>query len=334
MTTGNSPGKDMRLNEHKLEASRNFANKLWNASRFVIAKLPESSNLDSWYKPNPTNLQDRWILSRLNRVSGQVRQYMNEYQFGEAQRIIYEFLWGEYCDWYIEMAKVRMSSMENSKSCPVPTLVYVLERILRLLHPFMPFVTEEIWQTLVSKLPVEPDMPKALIVASYPEENRIMICEQSEDQMAVITEIVRSVRNLRAEFRIQESQHLKAIVYTPGFEDLVKSESTTVNFLARIELITKDIVNPIDLSENHVSLVLKNGTITVLLESFVDTESEKKRLHLEINELDIHRIRLMDRLRDKNFLNKAPELVVEQERQRLIEMDERRNRIKEIISSL
>ena len=334
LTTGNSPGKDMRLNEHKLEASRNFANKLWNASRFVIAKLPESSNLDSWYKPNPTNLQDRWILSRLNRVSGQVRQYMNEYQFGEAQRIIYEFLWGEYCDWYIEMAKVRMSSMENSKSCPVPTLVYVLERILRLLHPFMPFVTEEIWQTLVSKLPVEPDMPKALIVASYPEENRIMICEQSEDQMAVITEIVRSVRNLRAEFRIQESQHLKAIVYTPGFEDLVKSESTTVNFLARIELITKDIVNPIDLSENHVSLVLKNGTITVLLESFVDTESEKKRLHLEINELDIHRIRLMDRLRDKNFLNKAPELVVEQERQRLIEMDERRNRIKEIISSL
>lgn len=334
LTTGNSPGKDMRINEQKLEASRNFANKLWNASRFVIAKLPESSNLDSWYKPNPTHLQDRWILSRLNRVSGQVRQYMNEYQFGEAQRIIYEFLWGEYCDWYIEMAKVRMRSMENSKNCPVPILVYALERILRLLHPFMPFVTEEIWQILVSKLPVEPDMPKALIVASYPEENRIMICEKSEDKMEVITEIVRSVRNLRAEFRIQESQYLKAIVYTPGFEDLVKSESATVNFLARVELITKDIENPIDLLENHVSLVLKHGTITVLLESLVDTESEKKRLHLEVNELDIHRIRLMDRLRDKNFLNKAPELVVEQERQRLIEIDERRNRIKEIISSL
>ena len=167
LTTGTAAGADMRTNEGKLEASRNFANKLWNASRYVMSNLESQDGAEAWSWPpaEPSHLEDRWITSRLHRVAGQVQRYMEEYQFGEAQRVIHDFLWNEYCDWYLEMSKVRLRSGDQS---PLPVLAFVLERTLRLLHPFMPFITEEIWQSLVDYLPDEPERPSTLTSRPVP----------------------------------------------------------------------------------------------------------------------------------------------------------------------
>ena len=165
LTTGTAPGNDLRLGESKLESSRNFANKLWNAARFVMASLKsaDAASLSGWYDlPELKHRQDRWLLDRLNLAIGSVNHYLREYEIGEAQRTIYEFLWGEFCDWYIEMAKVRLRAGDSE---PLRVLAHVLERTLRLLHPFMPFITEEIWQNLLGLLPKEGD-PSAL---SLPE---------------------------------------------------------------------------------------------------------------------------------------------------------------------
>ena len=334
LTTGNSPGNDMRLNEQKLEASRNFANKIWNASRFVMTNLAGAVGLEGWHQPHPTHRQDRWILSRLNHVSAQVQRYMDEYQFGEAQRVIHEFLWGEYCDWYIEMAKIRMRSDDDGVPSPLPVLVYVLERVLRLLHPFMPFITEEIWQTLTSSLPEEPGRSDTLVLASYPQADASLIDEQAETEVGAVTEIVRAIRNLRAEFRIQESQVLKAVVDAPEVGEVIEAEAATVRFLARVEPLVVDSSGKATASSDRVTLVLSKGTVTVPLAGLAEVNREKERLSTEIDELDVHRARLSARLNDKEFLTKAPEEVVERERQRLADSEDRRARIMEILSSL
>ena len=226
LTTGNSPGNDMRLNESKLEASRNFANKLWNAARFVLSRLEDAQGLEGWHQPRGLHRHDRWILSRLDTVCGQANRYMEEYQFGEAQRVIHDFLWSEYCDWYIEMAKVRLrdpagDGEDGAPPSPVPVLAYVLEKVLRLLHPFMPFITEEIWRTLMEYLPQEPRGAEALIVAPYPQPGETPQDGQAESEVKGVVDLTRAIRNVRAEFRVPASQHLRARAYvepglTPG----------------------------------------------------------------------------------------------------------------------
>ena len=164
LTTGTSPGNDSRISIEKMEASRNFANKLWNAARFVIRSLEAGGNVTSEIKQDKLKTEDRWILSRLNRTIDEVTRLLNEYQFGEAQRQIHDFLWGEYCDWYIELAKIRLQANDTS---PLPVLVHVLEKSLRLLHPFMPFITEELWQHLKKYLK-QPQV-ESIMIAKYPE---------------------------------------------------------------------------------------------------------------------------------------------------------------------
>ncbi|MDP6550495.1 MAG: class I tRNA ligase family protein, partial [Dehalococcoidia bacterium] len=181
LITGNTPGNDMRLSEGKLSASRNFVNKLWNATRYVLTTLNETSNIEGWQTPSAEHRHDRWILSRLNRVTGRVQRYMEEFQYGEAQREVHDLFWGEFCDWYIEMAKIRLRSGEGPS--PLPTLVHVLERSLRLLHPFIPFVTEELWQTLRSRLPQGDELPDALVIAPYPSADEGALDATAEGEM-------------------------------------------------------------------------------------------------------------------------------------------------------
>ena len=351
LTTGNSPGNNMRLNEQKLEASRNFANKLWNAARFVMTSLdgaggPEGHRgSDSTYPrrepvegagstPRPTHRHDRWILSRLNRVAAQVQRFMDEYQFGEAQRVIHDFLWGEYCDWYIEMAKIRLSREGDGGASPLPVLAYVLERVLRLLHPFMPFITEEIWQTLVDYLPKEPGRPDVLMIAPYPEADATLIDERAEAEVGAVIEVVRAVRNLRAEFRIQPAQSLEALVDAPEVGEVVEAEASTIKTLARVEPLTVNSNAEQSASGDRVALVLASGTVTIPLAGLVDLSRERERLSGEIGELDASRARLSARLMDEKFLTRAPEEVVERERQRLESLEERRARVDDILSRL
>ena len=335
LTTGNSAGNNMRLNEQKLEASRNFANKLWNAARFVVTNVEDADGLEGWHQPpRPTHRQDRWILSRLNRVAAEVQRFMEEYQFGEAQRVLHDFLWSEYCDWYLEMAKIRLRSDGKDGPSPLPVLAYVLERVLRLLHPFLPFITEEIWQTLMGRLPEAPDGPEALMVAPYPASDPALIDEEAEEEVGAIIEMVRAVRNLRAEFRIQPSQRLEAVVAASEMGAVVEAEAEAIKALARVEPLTVALPGEINDSSDQVALVLAKGTVTVPLGGLVDLSRERERLESELGELEANQARLSARLRDEAFMSKAPEEVVDRERQRLESSEERRARVVEILARL
>ena len=332
LTTGNSPGNDMRLSEQKLEGSRNFANKLWNAARFVIANLEGATGLDSWDQPKPVHRHDRWIISRFNATAARVQGYMEEYQFGEAQRVVYDFLWSEYCDWYIEMSKIRMRS-DGAASSPLPVLTYVLEGVLRMLHPFMPFITEEIWTTLMDAVPAQARRPEALIVASYPEPDSALMDQDAEAEVGAVIDVIRAVRNLRAEFRIPATESVGATFDAPEFGPVIESEADTIASLARVKPLA---VGPADGqgSDDRVSMVLTSGTVTVPLGGLVDIERERKRLIDELGELETHRGRLSARLSDDAFVSRAPEEVVGRERQRLQDAEERRERVAEILSRL
>ncbi|MCI0795228.1 MAG: valine--tRNA ligase [Chloroflexi bacterium] len=338
VTIGTSPGNNQRLNEQKLEASRNFANKLWNASRFVMSYLEREKVADDWHRPpRPLHRQDRWILSRLNRLAADVQRHMEEYNFGEAQRAVHDFMWHEYADWYIEMAKIRLRNDPDGPS-PMPYLAYVLEQILRLLHPFMPFITEELWQTLLEFLPPVPDAPEALIIAGYPKSDQTLIDDKAESEIDTVIEIVRAIRNMRAEFRIQPNQSVEAVVETPEIAAIAEAEADTIRMLARVDPLTFDTSagpngKPAS-SNDRVSLVLQSGTVTIPLGGLVDLDKERQRLRGEIDEIQTNHARLSARLQDDNFTSKAPEEVVDRERQRLEGIEERRGRVEEILSRL
>ena len=334
LTGGNSPGNDMRLNEQKMEASRNFANKLWNAARFVMSNIDDRAGLEGWHDPKPVHRQDRWILSRLSQASAQVDGYMKEFQFGEAQRVIHDFLWNEYCDWYIEMAKIRMRSGGPDAGTPLPVLAYVLERVLRLLHPFMPFVTEEVWQNLVRVLPEEPNRPEALIVALYPEANESLIDERAESEMGSVIEVIRAVRNLRAEFRIDASMSLKAAVDAPLLAPVLEDEAATIKSQAGIDPLIIGADSGGVSEGDSVALVLTGGTVTVPLGGMVDLDRERARLADELQQLKKNLGRLSTRLADQQFLSKAPEDVIERERQRLASGRDRSARIEDMLARL
>ncbi len=331
LTTGNSPGNDMRLTDAKMRSSRNFTNKLWNAARFVLSHLERWDGAPlSWDRPDVEHVEDRWILSRLNRAAAQVDRFMNEFQFGEAQRVIHDFLWGEYCDWYVEMAKVRIRADDQS---PVPTLAYTLERTLRLLHPFLPFITEEIWQNLAQRMDGEPDAP-ALMVAPYPAAEPDAYDDQAEEQIEAVIEIVRAVRNIRAEFRIQPSQTIEAVVHAPDVAGAIQTETAAIKTLGQVDPL---VVNGSDAgpsANDRVSLVLSRGTVEVPLGGLVDLGRERERLAGELTENGRNLARLEARLQDDRFLSRAPEDVVERERERLASVRDRRARIQETLARL
>ena len=336
LTIGNSPGNDQRLNEQKLEASRNFANKLWNAARFVMGNLEGAgAALDGWHSPAPpSHRQDRWIMSRLNRVAAQVDRFMENYQFGEAQRAIHDFFWNEYADWYIEMAKIRLRSEDDDGDSPLPYLAYVLERVLRMLHPFMPFVTEEIWQTLKERVPAAPDAPHALIVAEYPAADSAFYDDDAEDDIALVMETVRSIRNLRAEFRIQQHQRIEAVLDLPQDGAVAAAEADAIKMLARVEPLKFGAQSNGVASNDSVSLVLSKGVVTIPLGGLVDLDKERERLRDEIEDIDRNRARLAARLSDERFLTRAPEEVVERERERLASIEERKGRAEDVLARL
>ena len=336
LTIGNSPGNDQRLNEQKLEASRNFANKLWNAARFVMGNLEGAgAALDGWHSPDlPTHRQDRWIMSRLNRLTEQVEQFMQDYQFGEAQRAIHDFFWHEYADWYIEMAKIRLRSDGDNEESPLPYLAYVLERVLRMLHPFMPFVTEEIWQALKERVPADPDAPDALIVAEYPDANADFYDEEAEDDISLVMETVRSIRNLRAEFRIQQHQRIEAVLDLPQDGAVAEAEADVIKMLARVEPLKFGAESNGAISNDSVSLVLSKGVVTIPLGGLVDLDKERERLRSEIAGIELNRDRLAARLGDERFLSRAPGEVVERERERLESIEERKGRAEDILARL
>ncbi len=334
LSTGTSPGNDIKLTPSKLEASRNFANKLWNATRFVIRSI-ETDLTDVKIQWNLLPVEDRWILSRLNRTISSVTSLMEDCQFGESQRQIHDFLWGEFCDWYIEISKIRFRPEATEVLSPIPVLVHVLETSLRLLHPFMPFITEELWQNLKKHLPPDWQATESIMIAAYPQADETTLDPESERVMESIIEIIHSIRNARAQYKVESAKWIEAQVYADKLTSAIIPYSQAIQTLARVRPVTFLDSRQEGLPrEKALVLVLKETEVVIPMESMADLEAERKRLQDEIKRSQAEVTRLEARLEDKAFLTKAPAAVIDKERQKLYTLTDKLERLKQKILKL
>ena len=276
--------------------------------------------------------EDRWILSRLSRTVSSVSRLMEDFQFAEAQRQIYDFLWGEFCDWYIELAKIRLRSTTGEVLSPIPVLVYLLESSLRLLHPYMPFVTEELWQNLKRCLPSDWQASESIMVAPYPEADAKAVDPEAERVMESIIEIIRSIRNARAQYSVESSRWIEAQIYGGKLIPAIIPYSQAIEALARARPVTfLDTRKESPPGENALVLVLKETEIVIPVESMVNLEAERKRLEKEIEQNQAEVSRLEANLKDENFLAKAPASVIEKERQKCYVLIDKIERLRQQI---
>ncbi|HTY81314.1 MAG TPA: valine--tRNA ligase [Dehalococcoidales bacterium] len=330
--TGISPGNDSRLSDDKMEASRNFANKLWNATRFVLRSIETGEGAGSYsHLPSPVSLttEDRWILSRLNHTIQSVNGLMEEYQYGEAQRHIHDFIWSEYCDWYIELAKIRLQTGDNT---PLPVLAHVLEKSLRLLHPFMPFITEELWQNLKQRVNWIPG--DSIMVAPYPEADEKAFDAEAEKELDAIFEIVRAIRNVRAEHKVEATRWIEAKIYSDESRHAsISRYASAVKTLAHADPVTF-IRGQAQEKADTATLVLSltPATVVIPMASMVDFGAEKKKAQKEYDFVQNEVTRLEARLKDDAFLTKAPAAIVEKEKQKLYTLKEKLDKLQQQIS--
>ena len=333
LTTGTAPGNDLRFTENRLEAGRNYANKIWNASRFVISQLEGKSGLEGWSGVRPEHREDRWIISRLDRVTDEVNHALESFELGDAQQRLHEFIWNDYCDWYIEMAKIRVRN--GSDPSPLPTLAHVLERILRLLHPFMPFITEEVWQTLKAQLPAEGEaQAESIMIAPYPASGG-RIDGEAEEEIVLVQQAVRAVRNTRAQLRIPAAQQLEALVEVNGQRSMIEAEADVIRALSRVEPLR--IVSGASNDGNGlrgVTLVVSSLVVRLPLEGVVDLDAEGERLRSELADCARNLERVEKLVSNPNFREKARPDVVENEEARLADLRERKERLDEILGQL
>jgi valyl-tRNA synthetase len=320
LVTSGAPGNDIKLDEKKVEGARNFANKVWNAARFVVSNLDDTGPVDSIGLDEPgLTLADRWIISRYHRLVGDVDRLMESHQYGEAGRQIYEFLWGEFCDWYIEIAKIRLYGEDAAgQGMARRVLVYVLERTLRLLHPFMPFATEAIWQQL-------PHAGAALIIASWPEAGPLD--EAAEAQMNLVQEIVRGIRNARAEYNVEPARRVAAAISAGESAGLLCAHQDLLIALARLDPGQLTIAESMPAPDRSVTLVAGETTVYLPLAGMVDLDAERERLQKALNVLQGAIERGEKTLGNVGFRSKAPADVVAREETRLAEMKEQLARL-------
>jgi valyl-tRNA synthetase len=331
LINGNTPGNDGRLPDTKLEAGRNFANKLWNAARFVIRSI-EPDRTDMTIKRDSLPVEDRWIISRLDSAIGGVNEAMANYRFDEAQNHVHSFIWGEYCDWYIELAKIRLR--QNGPS-PIPVLVNVLETSLRLLHPFMPFVTEEVWQTLKRSCPPGWLKSESIMIAPYPEADAGNIDTGAEQVMETVVDIIRTIRNTRSEHNVESGVWVEAQLYAGELTADVAAYLAAIETLARARPVTfLEKRRESRKGENVLVFVLKEAEVAIPMESMVDMTAERTRLQKEIDQNEAEMGRLEIRLQDFKFTSRAPAVVVEKERNKLTVIKDKLERLNQELQRL
>jgi valyl-tRNA synthetase len=333
LTTGSSPGNDINLGKGRLESSRNFVNKLWNATRFILQSLDAERLEAQAIELQPHIIEDQWIDSQLNRLIKNVTRLLEEFQFGEAEQQIYDFVWSKFCDWYIEIAKIRLRS--QSTPSPLPFLANTLEKSLRLLHPFMPFVTEELWQSLKERLPDKGQMPASIMTAPYPIVDDKAFAPEAERVMDSVIEIIRSIRNVRAQYKVKPSKWIEAQVYTGEPLSSLIAQANIIETLAKVRPLTilgrqKRKTG----KEKDLVLVLKEAEVVVPLAGMVDRLAEEQRLVKESGEIKERIAQLDARLRDNTFLSKAPAQVIEKEKQKLAMFEDKLKRLHQELSQL
>ncbi|HOV78872.1 MAG TPA: valine--tRNA ligase [Bacillota bacterium] len=306
LVTGNTPGNDLRFHFEKLEGARNFANKLWNASRFVLMNLED---YDPESRPGEYNLADRWIVSRYQSVVENVTGFLEAYELGEAARVLYDFIWSEFCDWYIELAKPRLYGKTDAldRVTAQHVLSAVLKGILELLHPFMPFITEEIWQHL-------PARGVTVMRAPWPAARRELIDIEAENRMAVLMDVTRAIRHIRSEMNVPPGRRAEVLLSVPdeSVREIIEMNVDYVGRLANAEIkIFPDLPGT---PEHAAHAVTRGAEVFVPLRGLIDVEKETKRLEKELEAVGKDLSRVRGKLANPGFLSKAPADVVEKER--------------------
>ncbi len=302
--TGNSPGNDMRFYVERCEAMRNFANKLWNASRFVMMNL----TIGDCALPEKLELEDRWILSKLNSLRGEVRENLDRYELGIAAQKIYDFIWDSYCDWYIELTKPRLNGGDAAaKEGAERVLLYVLTDILKLLHPFMPYITEEIFQAI-------PHEGEALIVAPYPKYDAALSFPEDEAGFELIMDAVKAVRSRRAEMNVPPSKR-PTLIITSDRPEVFEAGRTYLSKLAYAGEVEISAEAPAD-TEGMVSVVTGSAKMFMPMAELVDIEKERARIEKELDKARAQLEAQNKKLANESFVSRAPEAVVNAERER------------------
>ncbi|MFH1387397.1 MAG: valine--tRNA ligase [bacterium] len=309
-------GQDVKLSEDKITEARNFANKIWNVSRFVL--MGTENLLLPVAVSSKLELSDRWILSRLNQTIKQVTKNLDNNEFGEGARTLYDFIWSEFCDWYVEIAKIRLYGEDKeAKEAVQAVLIEVLTTTLKLLHPFMPFITEEIWQRINSKPEIlnpkqiqnqKSETINTIMLEKWPEADENKIDAKAEEEMARLMEVVRAVRNIRAEFNVSHGSEIEVVIVSSRSfnETYLKSLAKTGKITIKAKLDKKP--------DQSASAVLEGAEVYVLLAGLIDLEKEKGRLTKDKEKLQQELVKIQTRLKDQNFLSRANPESVEKEK--------------------
>ena len=310
LATGNAPGNDMRFSDEKVKASRNFANKLWNAARFVLMYLGNDYSYPGL--PKDLAIEDKWILSKVNTLAKEVTDNLERFELGIAVAKLYDFIWDVFCDWYIEIAKIRLQSGAGADTAKA-VLVYVLTDILKLLHPFMPFITEEIYQAI-------PHDTESIMISKWPEYDPTLSFADEEAQREKIMDAIRAIRNRRAEMNIPPSKKSKVYVET-AFADVFAVGSEFIKRLAYASDV--EIADAFGDLGNTVTIVTNDAKIYIPLGDLVDFEAEAKRLQKELAAAEEKLAFINKKLDNPGFVNKAPEKVVQQNRDEAAKLTEK-----------
>jgi valyl-tRNA synthetase len=328
LTIGISPGNDLRFSDEKVEAGRNFANKIWNAARFVLMNFDEEIDF-SKVDPSKFDIADRWILSRINSLVKDATENLEKFELGIALQKVYDFIWEEFCDWYIEMVKPRLYDRENQSRLEAQyVLNYVLKSALKLLHPFMPFISEEIYKHLIIEEP-------SIMISPWPEYREDYNFPDDEEKMSLIMEAIRSIRNIRAEMNVPPSRRAKVIFVaqeTKIREILGMGESFFEKLAWASEISIQD--KKIGISANAATAVIPGAEIFIPLEELIDIDKEIERLGKEKSNLEKELDRVNGKLNNRGFVTKAPEKVVEEERAKKAKYKEMYDKVIERLKGL
>ncbi|WP_171016640.1 valine--tRNA ligase [Pseudalkalibacillus caeni] len=327
LSTGSSPGHDLRFYWEKVESTWNFANKIWNASRFALMNM-EGMTYDELDLSGEKSTADKWILTRFNETAEAVTRLINNYEFGEVGRHLYNFIWDDLCDWYIEMAKLPLyGEDEAAKKTTRSVLAYVLDNTMRLLHPFMPYLTEEIWQHL-------PHKGESITVAAWPEKRGDLHFPEAAREMDLLTEIIRSVRNTRAEMDVAPSKAIELQINAKSDEvkdQLVRNQNYLEKFCNPSKL---EIGTDLQAPDKSMTSVLTGVELFLPLEGLIDIDEEIKRLEKEAERLASEVDRVHKKLSNENFVKKAPQKVVDEERAKEADYMEKRSKVLDRILEL
>ncbi|MBO5060195.1 MAG: valine--tRNA ligase [Clostridia bacterium] len=324
LATGNAPGNDMRFYMERVEASRNFANKIWNASRFTLMnlditenKLPDAAELQ---------LEDKWIISRYNAVCREVTENLDKFELGVAVSKLYDFIWDNFCDWYIELVKPRLFDKENPTAKAAQyVLTYVLSNTMKLLHPFMPFITEEIWQHL-------PHEGESIVISDYPKYNPELDFPEDEKNMELIMGAISAIRNRRSEMNVPPSKKAKVIIVTDKAEIFEKCTAFFEKLASASETVIAQDKSGID--ANAVNIVVDGAEIFIPMGELVDKEKELERLNSEKKHLESEIKRVEGKLANQGFVSKAPQKVIDEEKEKGRKYSEMLEKVLESIKGL